>query len=153
MFAATLTMSLKYILNPDKKALPWRRYCTADYPTLYSLQNLVNPDDLSSSATLQLAPLGPSNKAWPYPGMTQRPFDPSAQADIPLAPVGVFLGVFTMDSGVLRRNLVRDSYGSHWRSRRNGTECVSVRFIMGTPRLEYVDAVERENQGKLEAGI
>ena len=148
MFAATLTLTLKYVFNPDKKALPWRKYCAADYPTLFSLQDPERPNETGTGGELLLSPLTPQHPNWPYPGYDTRPYDASLQADLDLSPVGVYLGVFTMDSGKKKRDLVRESYGSHWRSRRNGTESVSVRFIMGRPRPEFAAAVDAESKGE-----
>jgi hypothetical protein len=65
-----------------------------------------------------------------------------------MAPVGVFVGVFTTDEKADRRNMIRQSYGSHPRSRRSGTEAVKVMFIMGRPRRRYRKAVELESEGE-----
>jgi hypothetical protein len=43
--------------------------------------------------------------------------------------------------------MIRQSYGSHPRSRRSGTEAVKVMFIMGRPRRRYRKAVELESEG------
>ncbi|ODO02990.1 hypothetical protein I350_05834 [Cryptococcus amylolentus CBS 6273] len=165
IFAVTLTMTLKHILNPDKEALPWRQYCTSSYPTLYSLQDpsqkpiSVSPDHAShshpiptnsfasSSTKLTLTPLTPSHPTWPYRPYASLPYSyetAQGQLDSLLAPVGVLLGVFTTDAGLERRQMIRQSYGSHWRSRREGTEGVRVRFVMGRPRKRYEKAVHLE---------
>jgi hypothetical protein len=44
--------------------------------------------------------------------------------------------------------MIRQSYASHWRSRRTGTEGVKVRFIMGRPRAKYAKAVQLEVEGE-----
>ncbi|WVQ76649.1 hypothetical protein IAR50_006323 [Cryptococcus sp. DSM 104548] len=165
IFAVTLTATLKHILNPDKEALPWRQYCTSSYPTLYSLQDpsqkpiSVSPDHAShshpiptnsfasSSTKLTLLPLTPSHPTWPYRPHASPPYSPETpqdELDLLLAPVGVLLGVFTTDAGMERRQMIRQSYGSHWRSRREGTEGVRVRFVMGRPRKRYEKAVQLE---------
>jgi hypothetical protein len=43
--------------------------------------------------------------------------------------------------------MIRQSYGSHPRSRRSGTEAVKVMFIMGRPRRKYRKAVDLESEG------
>ena len=145
-----LTMTLCYILNPDKAPLPWRQYCTSDYPTLYSLQETGVASDFSFgySNPLELAPLTSEHAAWPYHPHSEQPFTAEANWDLSeLAPVGVFVGVFTMDSSLERRNMIRQSYASHWRSRKEGTEGVRVRFVMGRPRKKFVQAVQLEMEG------
>jgi hypothetical protein len=136
---------LRHVLNPDKTPLPWRNYCSASQPTVFSLQ----PDYTSSSyfgdsSSLALAPLTPSHPQWPYPTSET----PSIAASLEMAPVGVFVGVFTTDEKADRRNMIRQSYGSHPRSRRSGTEAVKVMFIMGRPRRRYRKAVELESEGE-----
>ena len=69
-----------------------------------------------------------------------------------LAPIGVFLGVFSMDSGFERRALIRDTYASHPRSRNGagagdggvGTSRTIVRFVMGKPRKDLERKVQLE---------
>ena len=143
-FALFTTVTLRHVLNPDKTPLPWRNYCSASQPTVFSLQ----PDYTSSSyfgdrSSLALAPLTPSHPQWPYPTTET----PSIAASLEMAPVGVFVGVFTTDEKADRRNMIRQSYGSHPRSRRSGTEAVKVMFIMGRPRRRYRKAVELESEG------
>ncbi|WVQ97693.1 hypothetical protein IAU59_004807 [Kwoniella sp. CBS 9459] len=171
--AVSLTFTIKHILNPDKEPLPWREYCTADYPTLYSLQDPTLPaphigshvnsnpafpssSDVevgynsfapSSSKALTLMPLTPPHPAWPYHPHEVPPYSPEMsikELDQALEPVGVLIGVFTTDSGAERRHMIRQSYASHWRSRRDGTEGVRVRFVMGRPRKRYEQAVQLE---------
>ncbi|WVN88896.1 uncharacterized protein L203_104111 [Cryptococcus depauperatus CBS 7841] len=144
IFAITLTYALMYILNPDKEPLPWRQYCTQSYPTLYSLQN---PNPHSSGHYVELAPLTHEHPNWPYKPHSAPPFSyetPQSELDAALSPVGVFIGIFTTDSGLERRQLIRQSYASHWRSRREGTEGVRVRFVMGRPRKRYEKAIQLE---------
>ena len=147
-----LTASVKYILDPDKEALPWRRYCNADHPSLYSLQP--SPISSSSSSTLfgfgaaeqlSLQPLSCGGLAWPYGAQTPASFEGELQSDLSdLEPVGVFVGVFTVDAAVKRRNLIRMSYGSHPRSRTPNAEGLRMRFIMGRPSARYRKAIELE---------
>ncbi|WVW78866.1 hypothetical protein I302_100829 [Kwoniella bestiolae CBS 10118] len=174
-FAVTLTFTLKHILNPDKEPLPWRQYCTSNYPTLYSLQDpsLPSPHINSevnsnpsfpssahiesvpfnsfaptSSKPLTLMPLTPQHPAWPYHPHLNPPQISSnnsvSNMDFDLNPVGVLIGVFTTDAGVERRHMIRQSYASHWRSRREGTEGVRIRFVMGRPRKRFEKAVQLE---------
>jgi len=65
-----------------------------------------------------------------------------------IEPVGILIGIFTTDQGVERRHMIRQSYASHWRSRRLGTEGVKIRFIMGRPRARYAQAVQLEMEGE-----
>ena len=157
MFAMCLTMTLIYILNPDKEALPWRQYCHSSYPSLYSLQDLSAPSDydlFGHSTTLSLVPLTHNHSAWPYHPHTQQPHSVESKTDLAeLEPVGVLLGVFTIDSGVERRHMIRQSYGSHWRSRKEGTEGVRLRFVMGRPRAKFAKAVELEMEGRFQSSL
>lgn len=146
-FALFTTVTLRVVLNPDKAPLPWRTYCSASQPTVFSLQ----PDSsaqtssyFGESSALTLTPLTPSDPQWPY----QSSEAPSIAASLEMAPVGVFVGVFTTDEKVERRNMIRQSYGSHPRSRRSGTEAVKVMFIMGRPRHSYLKAVQLESEGQ-----
>lgn len=139
LFALVLTCTIKYILDPDKRALPFREYCTANYPTLYSLQD---KDPF-------LTPLTPSDGLWPYPGRQYPPYADGRGFSIDsMEPTSVFLGIFTYDKGHARRDLVRQTYMTHARSRRPGTEGVSVKFIMGRPRPELSDAIALEQEGE-----
>ncbi|KAL1408487.1 hypothetical protein Q8F55_005299 [Vanrija albida] len=137
LFALVLTCTIKYILDPDKRALPFREYCTANYPTLYSLQGK-NPF---------LTPLTPSDSLWPYPGRQHVPYADGRGISIDsMEPTSVLIGIFTYDKGRVRRDLVRQTYMTHARSRRAGTEGVSVKFIMGRPRPELSDAIALEQE-------
>lgn len=152
ILALVASVTLKVVLNPDKAPLPWRTYCSASQPTVYSLQHDSSASTSSyfgESNALTLAPLTPSHPQWPYPSSEA----PSIAASLELAPVGVFVGVFTTDEKVERRNMIRQSYGSHPRSRRSGTEAVKVMFIMGRPRRSYLKAVQLEMEGRSNATI
>ncbi|KAL7423346.1 hypothetical protein Q5752_002649 [Cryptotrichosporon argae] len=169
LFAVVMFTMIKHILNPDKEALPWRSYCSSSYPTLYSLQDphapaphLVGADFTSppahrsspvnsftsSSSNPVLTPVGPGHPLWPYSTARHTPFahDLVGEGLDDVEPVGVLIGVMTTDAGVERRNYIRQSYASHWRSRRPGTEGVRVRFVMGHPRAKHRRAVELENE-------
>lgn len=62
-----------------------------------------------------------------------------------LSPAGVFLGVFSMDSGLERRMFVRTTFAAHERSRvDNGTSRTIVRFILGKPRPEWERRIQLE---------
>ena len=143
-FALFTTVTLRHVLNPDKTPLPWRSYCSATQPTVYSLQpDFTHSSYFGDNPSLTLAPLSPSDPQWPYSTAET----PSIAASLEMAPVGVFVGVFTTDEKAERRNMIRQSYGSHPRSRRSGTEAVKVMFIMGRPRRRYRKAVELESEG------
>lgn len=175
MFAVTVTFTLKHILNPDKEALPWRSYCMTNYPSLYSLQDpnaripptsavgstitftsppANDPLPLNSffpfaSSSLALAPLTTQHPAWPYHPHATQPFVANTSTGLDeLEPVGILVGVFTTDAGAERRHMIRQSYATHWRSRREGTEGVTVRFVMGRPRRRFAQAVQLEMEGE-----
>lgn len=65
-----------------------------------------------------------------------------------LEPVGIFIGIMTMDKSREKRMLIRQTYGSHPKSRVRGTESVAVRFIMGRPKEKYAQEVELENDSE-----
>jgi len=74
------------------------------------------------------------------------PFPPFPPPDFDaLAPVGLFLGVFSIDSSVERRMLIRNTWAAHQRSRDGagvgdgglGTSRTVVRFILGQPRKTW----------------
>lgn len=73
---------------------------------------------------------------------------PQADLDAALEPVGVLIGVFTTDAGLERRHMIRQSYASHWRSRREGTEGMRIKFVMGRPRKRYEKAIQLEMEGE-----
>jgi hypothetical protein len=124
-FVASVTLLLKHILNPDKEPLPWRAYCSV--PSPYSSPHHPHlpssPSALPHTASLYAAPFPPPNLET-------------------LAPVGLFLGVFSMDSYFERRMLIRTTWANHPRSREGagggdggrGTSRTIVRFILGQPR-------------------
>lgn len=121
----SVTLLLIYILNPDKSPLPWRAYC--------SMPSLAPPFDR------------PTPTSFPHifpnftTGMTPPPFPPPDFDFLP--PVGLLVGVFSIDSAFERRMLVRTTWSSHPRSRDGarpgdggtGTSRTIVRFILGQP--------------------
>lgn len=155
VFAVVMTGTIKYILDPDKRALPWRDYCQEDYPTLFSLQDPNSPlfpaDQTHRSlagSDLVLAPITPGSAQWPWPGSSHNPYttDFAGEALDSIEPTTVFLGVFTVDHSVDRRNVIRETYGSHPKSLKPGSEGVRLRFIMGRPSPEWAERVAAENK-------
>lgn len=73
-----------------------------------------------------------------------------------LAPIGLFLGVFSIDSAFERRSLIRTTWVSHHRSRNGagdgddgaGTSRTVVRFVMGQPRKDYERRIKLEMESK-----
>ncbi|KAF9457075.1 hypothetical protein BDZ94DRAFT_1274185 [Collybia nuda] len=136
IFAIFLTLLLIYILNPDKEPLPWRAYCSA--PHLYAPHN----------------PAPPSSTSFPYFNATSaKPFPPFPPQNLDtFSPAGIFLGVFSIDSGFERRMLVRTTWASHPRSRNGagegdasrGTSRTIVRFILGQPRKDWERRIKLE---------
>ncbi|KAH9944340.1 uncharacterized protein BXZ73DRAFT_39264 [Epithele typhae] len=136
IFGVSLTFLLIYILNPDKEPLPWRGYCT-----------LPQYDDGPPSMSM-------NPKAFlhtPIPTNITAPEFPPADFDT-LAPAGVFVGVFSMDTSVERRMLVRSTWAKHVRSREGagvgdggvGTSRTIVRFILGLPQRDWDRRVRLE---------
>lgn len=76
----------------------------------------------------------------------QRPF-PHALADS-LAPVNVFVGVFSVDAAYERRHLIRSTYARHSKAidPRTGQpgQNVQVRFILGRPRQNHARRIALE---------
>ncbi|ADV24329.1 conserved hypothetical protein [Cryptococcus gattii WM276] len=124
----------------DKKVLgsKWLARITAFIPTEpWSIPN----------TKLTLSPLTPDHPIWPYKPHTSPLWTadmPQADLDAALEPVSMLIGVFTTDAGVERRHMIRQSYASHWRSRREGTEGVRIKFVMGKPRKRYEKAIQLE---------
>jgi hypothetical protein len=165
-FAVTLTITLKYLLNPDKAPLPWRDYCQSPHPSYYTLQYPPNhqptPEDrqirLSMEQNLLTLPgasadllhvINSTHSAWPFRDQKHLPYSAeSPEVDL-LTPVGVFVGVFTMDEGRDRRMLIRQTYGIHPKSRVPGTEGVRIKFVMGQPRAGYERSVALEMESEL----
>lgn len=123
-----------YLLNPDKDPLPWRAYC--------SIPSLVPP------------PSGSSDLPTIYPNVSEGqllPIFPPLDFDS-LPPAGVFVGIFSVDSAIERRQLVRTTWASHPRSRNGagpddnglGTSRTIVRFILGLPRKNWERRVKLE---------
>lgn len=78
------------------------------------------------------------------------PFPPANLDNLP--PAGLFIGVFSIDSGFERRMLVRTTWASHPRSRDGagegdnavGTSRTAVRFILGQPRKDWERRIKLE---------
>lgn len=138
IFAICLTLLLIHILNPDKEPLPWQAYCSVPSPSS------APPDLLSSSTSFVSYPVSATT------GIMLSPF-PSVNLDS-LPPVGLLVGVFSMDSAFERRMLIRTTWASHPRSRDGagegdggaGTSRTIVRFILGQPRKEWERRINLE---------
>lgn len=135
VFAISLTLILLYVLNPDKEALPWRAYCTIP-PTTSVPPHYRN--------TLPYPYINPLPKVMP-------PSFPPDDLDT-LPPAGLFLAVFSMDSALERRMLIRTTWAAHPRSRNGagegddgmGTSRTVVRFILGQPRKGWERRIQTE---------
>lgn len=138
IFAILLTLLLIYILNPDKDPLPWRAYCA--YPSIYNTHQPPNP------AASYPNPNSPPSRALPFP--------PPNLDQLP--PAGIFLGVFSVDSAIERRQWVRSTWASHARSRNGagdgdagvGTSRTIVRFVLAQPRGDWERRIQLEQQCK-----
>ena len=81
-------------------------------------------------------------------------FPPAHLDDYP--PAGLFLGVFSMDSAIERRMMVRSTWASHERSRNGagegddgyGTSRTIVRFVLGKPRSSWEERIRLEAESK-----
>jgi hypothetical protein len=158
-FAVTLTISLKYLLNPDKTPLPWRDYCQSPHPSYFALQYppdyQYTPEDHQTRLAMEKNLLTMATPAydspriinsthptWPFRDQKDMPYSAESLDVDSLQPVGVFIGVFTMDEGRDRRMLIRP------KSRVPGTEGVRIKFIMGQPRARYERSVKLEMESK-----
>jgi hypothetical protein len=73
-----------------------------------------------------------------------------------LAPAGLFLAVFSMDSSLERRMLIRTTWAAHPRSRNGagegdggmGTSRTVVRFVLGQPRKGWERRIQSEMESK-----
>ncbi|KAL4069641.1 glycosyltransferase family 31 protein [Scleroderma yunnanense] len=135
LFAISLTLLLMYVLNPDKEPLPWQAYCSI-------LPSTTLPPNFRS--TLLYPYINP------LPEEIPRSFPPDNLDSLP--PAGVFLGVFSMDSALERRMLIRTTWAMHPRSRNGagagddgrGTSRTIVRFILGQPRKGWERRIQTE---------
>lgn len=136
-FTISLTHLIIYLCNPDKQPLPWRGYCT--------IPNFSTEPPPASLGPYDSFPLAPPNGTF-----TPQSFPPDNLES--LSPAGVFVGVFSMDTGIERRMLIRSTYASHPRSRNGagagdggaGTSRTVVRFVMGKPRKEWERRIQLE---------
>lgn len=125
-----------YILNPDKDPLPWRAYCS--YPDIYNIHRPPTP-----------------SLPYPSPNDPPSPSTPFPPPDLDqLPPAGIFLGIFSVDSAIERRQYVRSTWASHARSRNGagdgddgvGTSRTIVRFIVGQPRGDWERRIKLEQE-------
>jgi hypothetical protein len=150
-----LTKLLKYLLNPDKAPLPWREYCLhpgASYHVLspspststWTRSNpLQSETGFSSPSTQPFIPLNSSHQAWPWSSPTP-PYNSDDDSVDQLDPVGIFIGIMSIDYAREKRMLIRQTYGTHPKSRTRGTEGVVVKFILGRPKASLAREVELE---------
>lgn len=140
-FAISLTHLIIYLCNPDKQPLPWRGYCTIPNFSTEPPPTFLGPYDSF--------PIAPPNGSF-----TPTSFPPDNLET--LSPAGVFIGVFSMDTGIERRMLIRSTYASHPRSRNGagdgdggvGTSRTVVRFIMGKPRKDWERRIQLEMESE-----
>jgi hypothetical protein len=140
-FGICLTLLIMHILNPDKEPLPWRLYCSIP-------SNSTSPPPLGTSPSTLLPDYLPTNQSQLPP-----PFPPPDLDSLPS--VGVFIGVFSLDSAMERRMLIRSTWASHKKSREGGgmgdggigTSRTIVRFILGQPSREWERRVRLEMEG------
>ncbi|KIJ22989.1 glycosyltransferase family 31 protein [Sphaerobolus stellatus SS14] len=141
-----ITLLLIHILNPDKAPLPWRAYCSVPPSSVLPPSTHLAPTDENFILELPEG-IDPTS---PEASQYTAPFPPSYFDDLP--PSGVFLGVFSIDSGIERRMLIRSTWASHVRSRNgadpgdggNGTSRTIVRFVLGKPRSDWERRVQLE---------
>jgi len=105
----------------------------------------------SRPADLVLHPLDSQYTAWPHSPHTRPPYSVDSSELDELTPVGILIGVMTTDAGAHRRHMIRQSYASHWRSRRDGSEGVRIRFVMARPKRRFERAVQLEMEGTCSA--
>ncbi|KAF8342849.1 uncharacterized protein EI90DRAFT_3030431 [Cantharellus anzutake] len=65
-----------------------------------------------------------------------------------LPPVGIFIGVMSVESAVERRMLIRSTWAKHPRSRgsNGGTDRTIVRFILGAPSADWMRRIQLESE-------
>ena len=150
VIAILVTVFLLHMLDPDKAALPWRTYCSIPSTTTSPPPLTISPTD--DPFTVQVPsgfdPMSPNNH------LVSSAFPPPHLDEIP--PVGLFLGVFTTDSAVERRMLIRSTWASQDRSRAgagdgdggNGTSRTIVRFVLGKPRKDWERRIQLEAESQ-----
>ena len=94
--------------------------------------------------------LNPDKEALPWRSLcAMQPAFPVDDNFYKLSPAGVFLGIFSTDSGLERRMFVRTTFANHERSRvDNGTSRTIVRFILGKPRPEWDRRIQLEAESE-----
>ncbi len=145
IFVILLTLLLMHILEPDKEPLPWRLYCSIP-------RTSVTPPPLNASAFSPSYPFSALTHAdlSSISSIIPAPFPPPNLEELP--PAGLFVGVFSMDSAVERRMLVRTTWANHERSRNGagvgdsgrGTSRSVVRFILGRPSSSWEERIKLE---------
>jgi len=148
VIAILITLLLMHILNPDKASLPWRTYCSI--PSTSTAPPPISRSYTDEHLSMQV-PIG-FDPTSPNESIVSNPFPPPHLDDIP--PVGLFLGVFTTDSAVERRMLIRNTWASQERSRAgavegdggNGTSRTIIRFVLGKPRSGWVRRIQLESE-------
>ena len=127
----------------DKSPLPYRSYCLSPHPSYHVFSS-------SPSLHLQQIPLPSidSSSTTRHPLLPNPLLAPSApEADL-LAPVGLFLGVFSTDQAWERRQTIRSTYARRGKGGgADGLESVRVRFILGIPSEKWRPLVELEMEG------
>jgi hypothetical protein len=148
--AILITLLLMHVLNPDKASLPWRTYCSIPSTSTAPPSLTLSPTD--DPFTVQV-PLG-FDPTSPNEPLMSSSFPPPHLDEIP--PAGLFLGVFTTDSAVERRMLIRSTWASQDRSRTgagegdggNGTSRTIVRFVLGKPRSDWERRIQLEAESR-----
>ncbi|OCB90095.1 hypothetical protein A7U60_g2653 [Sanghuangporus baumii] len=145
IFGILLTLLLIHVLNPDKEPLPWRAYCSI--PSVSTAPPSLGATSYSPSFPFNsLAPSDISSLS----SVIDNTFPPPNLDDYP--PAGLFLGIFTMDSAVERRMLVRSTWANHERSRNGagagdggrGTSRTIVRFVVGKSGSSWEKRIQLE---------
>lgn len=119
-------------------AADWRYHCDPDRPSHFSYR-----ENFPLWSYRPVEPLRPVDPAWPYASDAI----PQLADGQGMQPATVLIGVMTMDKSMLRRQRIRETYGSHPRSRANGTEGVRVIFVQGQPSEKWRDTVLAEAKG------
>lgn len=95
--------------------------------------------------------LNPDKDALPWRSYCalQKAFPPENIPFNELTPAGVFVGIYSMDSGLERRMFVRTTFAGHNRSRvDDGTSRTIVRFILGKPRPDWERRIQLEAESE-----
>lgn len=128
-----VTLILLLRERPDTDPLPWRAYC--------SIPSISRPPGAVPGIQPDLRNL-----------LTEFPPDNLEK----LPPVGLFIGILTMDKNAERRAMIRDTFASHPKSRNGagagdngeGTSRTIIRFILGEPKPEWREKIQQESECK-----